>query len=324
MRPMLATPATTVPVGDAWVHEVKWDGMRLLVDVVDGQARVFSRSERDVTVAFPELQGLGDEYADMLLDGEVVALRDGLPSFSALAERIHVTDARRAAQLAEAVPVTLMTFDLLRLYGVDLTPRRWSDRRATLEHLELDGARWQTPPTFADGPTLHAATREQGLEGVVSKRVDAAYLPGTRSPHWRKSPHRDTVSVVIGGWRPESTGTVANRLGAVLVGVPGPGGLRYLGRVGSGLAGRTGERLRDELEQLRRAESPFAADVPAEDSLGATWVEPVLVADVQSLGLSGQGRLRQPAFKGQRRDLGPEDVVDVMDVTDAPTDGGGP
>ena len=173
MRPMLATPTTTIPVGDRWAHEVKWDGMRVLADVSEGRLRLSSRTERDVTVAFPELAGLADEYADMLLDGEIVSLRDGVPSFAAMAERFHVTDTRRANLLAEQAPVTLMTFDLLRLYGVDLCPRSWTDRRATLERLELAGRRWQTPPTFTDGVTLHAATKEQGLEGIVSKRVDS-------------------------------------------------------------------------------------------------------------------------------------------------------
>ncbi len=310
MRPMLATPTSTIPVGDRWAHEVKWDGMRVLADVGDGEIRLFSRTERDVTVAFPELRGLADEYADMLLDGEIVSMRDGVPSFAAMAERFHVTDARRAAMLAEAAPVTLMTFDLLRLYGVELRSRPWTDRRATLERLELAGPRWQTPPTFADGATLHAATKEQGLEGIVTKRVDSVYVPGLRSPFWLKSPHRATVSVVIGGWRPEAAGSGSRRLGSVLVGVPGPGGLRYLGRVGAGLAGKAGQALLGDLRSLTSDESPFAATVPAEDSNGATWVQPVLVADVQSLGLSGQGRLRQPAYKGLRSDLTPGDVDD--------------
>ena len=157
---------------------------------------------------------------------------------------------------------------------------------------------------------LHAATKEQGLEGVVSKRVDSPYAAGTRSPFWLKAPHRGTVSVVIGGWRPESTGTVARRLGAVLVGIPGPAGLRFLGRVGSGLAGKVGQALLRDLEPLASAESPFGTEVPAEDALGARWVQPVLVADVESLGLSSQGRLRQPAYKGLRPDLTPGDVDD--------------
>ncbi|MGW5240930.1 non-homologous end-joining DNA ligase [Monashia sp. NPDC004114] len=313
MRPMLATPASAIPAGERWRHEVKWDGMRVLADVSDGSVRLYSRTERDVTVAFPELRGLAGEYADMLLDGEIVALRGGVPSFTAMAERWHVTDARKAAHLAEQTPVTLMAFDLLRLYGVELLARPWEDRRSTLERLELMDARWQTPPTFLDGQVLHAATKEQGLEGIVSKRIDSPYVPGLRSPLWLKSPHRGTVSVVIGGWRPESTGTVARRLGAVLVGVPGPDGLHYLGRVGSGLAGKVGQALLRDLESLTSGESPFGGEVPAEDALGATWVRPVLVADVESLGLSGQGRLRQPAYKGLRADLTPDDVDDHGD-----------
>lgn len=325
---MLATATTTIPSGDGWVHEVKWDGMRVIVDVSEGRLRLFSRTERDVTVAFPELVPLGQEYADMLLDGEIVVMRDGVPSFSALAERFHVTDPRRAAALALQSPATLIAFDLLRLYGVDLTGRSWADRRATLERLELAGLRWQTPPVFTDGRALYDATRAQGLEGIVSKRTDAPYQPGQRSLHWLKSPHRGTVSVVIGGWRPETKGTVRNRLGAVLVGVPGPGGLRFLGRVGSGLAGKAGAALLRDLAPLEAAECPFASELPTEDSAGATWVHPVLVADVQSLGLSSTGRLRQPAYKGLRGDLTAGDVEDVLgdelvseDGADAPEGG---
>ena len=313
MRPMLATPASVIPTGEQWRHEVKWDGMRVLADIRDGAVRLFSRTERDVTVAFPELHGLHSEYADMLLDGEIVSLRDGVPSFAAMAERFHVADVRRARRLAEEAPVTLLAFDLLRLYGVELLGRRWDERRATLERLELSTPRWQTPPTFTDGPALHDATREQGLEGIVSKRVDSPYVPGVRSPYWLKSPHRGTVSVVIGGWRPEIGGAGARRLGAVLVGVPGPGGLHFLGRVGAGLAGRVGQALLRDLTPLASDASPFAAEVPREDADGATWVHPVLVADVQSLGLSSQGRLRQPAYKGLRTDLTPGDVDDHVE-----------
>jgi bifunctional non-homologous end joining protein LigD len=308
MRPMLASTTASIPTGDQWVHEVKWDGMRVLADVTAGRLRLTSRTERDVTVAFPELLGLADQYEDLLLDGEVVVLEGGLPSFAALAERFHVTDARKAARLAAAKPVTYMAFDLLRLYGVDLTPRSWSDRRATLDRLELATARWQTPPTFTDGATLFAATREQGLEGVVSKRKDSPYRPGQRSPYWLKSPHRHAVSVVIGGWRPESTDPSGRRLGAVLVGLPGPEGLRFAGRVGAGLAGAAGTALLRRLGGLVVEESPFAVPVPTVDALGARWVRPVLVADVESLGLGSGGRLRQPAWKGLRTDLTPEEL----------------
>ncbi len=318
VRPMLASPTRRVPAGDAWVHEVKWDGIRLLVDVTrDGDTprlRLTTRTERDVTVAFPELAGLTQTFDDMLLDGEVVLLVDGAPSFQALAERIHVTSARRAAPLAARAPVTFMAFDLLRLYGVDLIQRPWDDRRATLERLELGGAHWQVPPTFPDGELLLGATLEQGLEGVVSKRRGAPYRPGVRSDDWLKLPHRTSVSLVIGGWMPQKDSPQGSpRLGSVHVGVPGPDGLVFLGKVGSGIAGRAGETLARDLAPLTRETSPFDAALPREDVVGATWVEPVLVCEVMALGLTTQPRLRQPAYRGLRGDLTAADV-DATDV----------
>ncbi|MDQ2781868.1 MAG: DNA ligase, partial [Actinomycetota bacterium] len=218
------------------------------------------------------------------------------------------------AALAVTNPVTYMAFDLLRLYGVDLTGRALTDRRATLERLELAGPHWQVPPTFTDGEALRSATREQGLEGIVSKRLSSRYLPGVRSEEWLKFPHRACVSVVIGGWRPETDSR--DRLGAVLVGVPQDGGLAYLGRVGSGIAGKAGAALRSDLVPLESASSPFVTEVPREDALGATWVRPVLVCEVQALGLTPQRRLRQPAYRGLRPDLTPDDV-DIEELTRA-------
>ena len=312
-RPMLATVAERVPTGDGWVHEVKWDGMRVLVDVRDGVATVWSRNERDVTAAYPELDGIGHDYADMLLDGEVVALEAGRPSFHALTERIHVSERRRAERLAVTRPVTLMVFDLLRLFGSDLTAQPWSARRELLDRLDLDGRHWQVPAVYDDGKQLLAATADQGLEGIVSKRRSAPYAAGRRSPDWRKTAHRASLSVVIGGWRAEVGSP--GRLGAVLVGLPdGEGGWRYAGRVGAGLAGSAGEALALRLRPLGRDTSPFADDVPSIDASGTTWVEPRVVVDVRTLELTGQHRLRQPAYLGVRSDLTPEDLTEVDDA----------
>lgn len=310
MRPMLATPADGVPTGDDWAHEVKWDGMRVLVDVRGGRLTLTSRSGRDVTAAFPELAGLAEAYDDMLLDGEVIALEQGRPSFAALAERMHVADARRARRLVAARPVTLMAFDVLRLLGQDLTRQPWQARRTLLEQLELDGPRWQVPPVYDDGLQLLEVTEQQGLEGIVSKRRASPYAAGRRSPDWRKLAHRPTVSVVVGGWRPEVGST---RLGAVLAGLPdGEGGFAYAGRVGSGLAGQAGSRLRALLQE--RAGSPFSTPVPREDADGTTWTEPSVVIEVRSLGRGSTGKLRQPSFVGVRRDLEPADLEEVTDA----------
>jgi len=308
MRPMLATRGTSVPTGPEWTHEVKWDGMRVLVDVHEGAVTVRSRNENDVTAGFPELSGLGSFLGgrDVLLDGELVAFAGGVPTFGALAERIHVRDPRRVAQLARATPVTLLVFDVLRLDGRDVCELPLSERRVLLASLSLGDVHWQTPPAYDDGPMLLEATRQQGLEGVVSKKLASRYVPGRRTTDWLKFPHRDSASYVVGGWRPETESTT--RLGAVLVGEPGPDGLRYRGRVGSGIAGKAGQRLLELLTPLLADASPFADEVPAVDAKGTVWVRPEVVVDVASLGFTPGGRLRQPSFAGVRTDLGAGDV----------------
>jgi len=307
---MLASAGTVIPRGPEWAHEIKWDGMRVLADVADGRLRLFSRNENDVTTSFPELSALTGRGMpdDMLLDGEVVALDAGVPSFSALSERMHVSSARKARSLAFARPATLMVFDLLRLQGADLTAQPLAQRRAILEQIGIADPGAAVPPTYDDGDALWAATLEQALEGVVSKRLSSRYSPGRRSPDWLKFPHRTSRSVVVGGWRPETDST--HRLGAVLVGRPTPHGLAYLGRVGSGLAGQGQEDVLSTLQGRTVDTSPFADEVPHRDAQGTTWVRPEVVVEVRSLGLSAQGRLRQPAYRGLRPDLSPDDLPD--------------
>jgi bifunctional non-homologous end joining protein LigD len=302
---MLATRGTHVPTGADWQHEVKWDGMRVLADVREGAVRLWSRNENDATVSFPELAALPVENA--LLDGEVVAFADGGPSFAALAERMHVSRADRAQRLAERMPVTLLVFDLLRLDDRELIDEPLSVRRDALTALDLNDDRWQTPPAYDDGPMLFDATLQQGLEGIVSKRLTSRYRPGQRSKDWLKFAHRRRDSYVVGGWRRETDSL--DRLGAVLVGEPTPAGLLYRGRVGSGIAGKKAVLLREVMAGLARASTPFADEVPRLDALGTTWVEPVLVVEIESLGPSAQGRLRQPSYVGTRADLSPEDLT---------------
>jgi len=312
---MLATKGDHVP-GEGWTHEVKWDGMRVLVDRNDRGLRIYSRNENDVTVSFPELQALAPALrgvaGDFLLDGEVVALGEGVPSFGALADRMHVRDATKARRLAETNPVTLIAFDLLRLDGEDLCARPLAERRQRLEALGLDtvpgrtGA-WQVPPTFDDGQMLLTAAEQQGLEGIVSKRLSSPYRPGQRSRDWLKFPIRPTGSYVVGGFRHE-TGS-DHRLGAVLVGQPTEGGLEFRGRVGSGIAGKAGRLLTELLSPLVVEESPFAEVLPRLDRVGTVWVSPLVVVDVQYLRLTTDGRLRQPAYRGVRTDLTPTDLA---------------
>ena len=274
--------------------------------------RLYARSGTTVTAAYPEISAL--ELPDgSLLDGEMVVLdAAGRPSFTALAERMHVRDPRRAAQLAATLPVTYMIFDLLRHGDEDLTGRPYAIRRERLEALDLNGPHWAVPPAFADGPATAAAAREYRLEGVVAKRADTPYVPGMRSPDWVKVKFDRTGDYVIGGWR-----AGARRLGGLLVGAPGPDGrLLFRGRVGGGISGAAENELLSVLKPIASAGSPFAAGaVPREDARGAHWVKPELVVEVRYGNRTPDGRLRFPRFLRLRPDKSPADCVEDDDGT---------
>lgn len=312
MRPMLATKGDYVPLGEEWVHEVKWDGVRIVADVTTDApvARLWSRNANDVTIAWPDVAPSPLGARDLLVDGEIIALNDkGLPDFRVLMERMHVRSAVTARRMAGTVPATFMVFDLLRLDGRDITHESLAHRRERLLGLGLDGV-WQVPTSYDDGRMLLEATRQQGLEGIVSKRRSSRYTPGMRTPYWLKFAHRESSSYVVGGWRPQQ-GT-SDRLAALLVGTPTPQGLRYRGRVGSGIGPKAAAVLSRLLEPLARDTNPFDEEVPREDITGTHWVEPLLVIDVDSHRTVLDDRLRQPSYRGVRSDLG---AIDLM-VTD--------
>src|SRR5205814_1107223 len=158
--PMLATPGP-LPGGAGWAYELKWDGVRALVECVTGATRLYARKGHEITVAYPELAGLCADAPDAVLDGEVVVFdASGRPSFRDLAERMHVRERLRAGRLAVSTPVTFLAFDVLRLRGVDLLDVPYSSRRLMLEELDLNASRWMTPPAFDDGAATMAAAGE--------------------------------------------------------------------------------------------------------------------------------------------------------------------
>jgi bifunctional non-homologous end joining protein LigD len=303
MRPMLATPTEHLPTGAEWVHEVKWDGVRILLEATGGTVRMYSRNGNVVTPAWPDVAV--DPGRDLLVDGEVIALNQrGVPDFRVLQHRMHVRKQAEVERLVGRIPATYMAFDLLRLDGEDLTGLPLEERRARLSGLELGP--WQVPAEYDDGAMLLDATRAQGLEGVVSKRRGSRYRFDSRSKDWLKRAHRHRGSYVVGGWRPQE-GT-SNRLAALLVGEVTPAGLAYRGRVGSGIAGARATALAERLAPLARPRSPFADEVPRVDATGTHWVEPRVVVDVDTHG-SGYERLRQPSYRGVRDDLTPDDLT---------------
>ena len=311
VKPMLATPADELPrAQDDWTFEFKWDGIRAIAFWDGDRLRLETRNLRDVTVSWPELQGLGAVLGDraVVLDGEIVAMDDrGVPSFQRLQERMHVADPATAARKAGDVPASYLLFDVLHLDGQDLMPLPWGERRPLLESLQLAGPSWATTPSVpGHGDELLETVRQRSMEGVICKRLDSTYVPGTRSRAWRKVKLQHSDEFLVGGWFP-GEGRRASRIGSLLLGTPDDdGGLRYVGNVGTGFTDAELGRLAERLAPCRRDTSPFTGGgVPKK---GSVFVDPELVVEVVFAERTDEGILRHPSYKGIRIDKGRSDV----------------
>ncbi len=314
LRPMLATPGSIPRANTGWAYEMKWDGIRALAFLAgnDGGTRLVSRTGRDVSHVYPELRPLAAAAGRLaVLDGEIVAFGDQpWPDFEALQQRMNISSAAQISVLVTQVPVTYLAFDLLFYDGELLLDMPYSRRRSQLEELDLNGQRWQTPPSFGPeaGNDVVAVSKEYGLEGVVAKRLVSRYEPGRRSSSWVKAKNIRRQEVVIGGWQP-GEGARAGRIGSLLVGVQSAEGLVYAGHVGTGFTQQTLQMLGSKLAPLRQDRSPFASEVPPQFARLAVWVRPELVAEVAFTNWTRTGRLRAPAYKGLRDDKDPAEVV---------------
>src|SRR5271163_911547 len=300
LAPMLSSEGSVAALkASQWAFEGKWDGYRLLVDADHGAVRLRSRSGRDVTGEYPQLRSLADDLADhhAVLDGEVVALTaSGVPSFNEMQNR------------SRATRVEYWAFDLLYLDGRSLLRAKYQDRRKLLETLASAGNLTVLGLLPGDGAQALEHSRKHGWEGVVAKRRDSTYQPGRRSASWVKDKHWNTQEVVIGGWRAGEGGRTSG-IGAVLMGIPGAGGLHFAGRVGTGFTERDLANLKKTLAPLHTDESPFDASLPARDATGVTFVEPVLVGEVRYSEWTPDDRLRQSSWRGLRPDKKPSEVV---------------
>ncbi len=314
VAPMLATPGDP-PAGPGWAVEFKWDGIRAVVAARADGTRVWSRNGNDVTASYPELSlgAAADGLAargPLLLDGEIVALDGGRPSFSRLGERMHVR--APGADLVARVPVVLYVFDVLWAGDASLVAATYDERRARLEELGLDAVpQVAVPPSYGDvsARALLDVARAHRLEGVVSKRRRSRYEPGRRSAAWVKTALLTTQEVVVGGWTP-GQGRRAGTVGALLLGAHDRDGrLRYLGHVGTGFTDAALRRLAAELAPLAQDVPGFDDEVPAAEARAARWVRPVLVGEVVYRTLTPDLRLRHASWRGLRPDRDPAGVV---------------
>src|SRR4051812_2084286 len=320
--PMLAQLGDLPPDPERYGFEVKWDGIRALAYWRPGRLHLETRNLADVTARWPELRDLGRRLGarSAVLDGEIVAFDEsGRPSFERLQARMHLTREADIRRRAREIPATYVIFDLLWLDGESLLDRSYADRRAALEDLRLDGEAWQTPSYHrAEGAELLEATRVQGLEGIVAKRLDSRYEPGRRSGAWVKVKHTRRQELVVGGWLRGEMGR-ADRLGALLVGHRDEHGcLRYVGKVGMGYSEADRRELRARLKALAREDSPFTGRQPVANAI---FAEPTLVAEIEFAGWTASGMLRHPSYKGLREDVASADVVRERKQTEVQVDG---
>jgi bifunctional non-homologous end joining protein LigD len=299
-RPMSSASADTLPQGEGWLFEPKWDGYRAIVTVSSGEVTFTSRRGNDLTQRFQDCArraALAIRTADAVLDGEICALDDqGRSRFSLLQEGTGT--------------LVLVVFDILELDSEPLVDLELVERRKRLESvIDPSVGAVILSPQFDDGEALLQAAREQALEGVVAKRADSSYLPGHRSADWRKLKVRQGQEVVVVGYT-KGQGRRSGVFGSLVVAVHEAGGLRWAGNVGTGYSDAEIDRLLKLLKPLARPDSPLAETpkMPRVRRGDIVWVEPKLVAQVEFAEWTHEGRLRAPVYLGLREDKSPSDV----------------
>jgi bifunctional non-homologous end joining protein LigD len=313
-RPMLATLAADLPTGEDWTFEPKYDGIRAIAVVTPAAVVLLTRNGNDKAPQFPELvQALRDlrdaQGADLVLDGEIVALREGeVVRFEALAGRMHTENSRAIARLSREQPAAYVAYDLLLVGRDPLVPRPWSARRAALEGVMhgRESERVRLGATSPAGEAMMHDARRGGWEGVIAKRTGARYQPGVRSRDWLKVKLAPREEFVIGGWTDPTN--AARKLGAVLLGrYDGDGRLRYVGHTGKGFSERTLKSLHGRLQKLERPTSPF--DPKPRLVQAHHWADPLLVAEIRYSEWTRAGKLRDSTFLGLRDDRTGADLL---------------
>ena len=306
IEPMLATVSDKAFSDPNWLFEIKWDGVRAMARISNGEVTLRSRANVDITKRYPELAGLPKHFAarEAIVDGELVALDEqGHSSFERLQERMHVR--APGEKLIASTPVVYFAFDLLYCNGYDLREAPLWQRKELLRRLIYPSQQVR----FADhqvehGKELYELTRQHGLEGIVAKRMDSIYV-SDRSANWLKLKVTQTVDAVVGGWTAARTSGLL--FGSLLLGLYDGKALRFIGHVGTGFDGAKQKEIFAQLKELATTKCPFEGKPAANEK--PSWVMPSLIARVKFSGWTNEHALRHPVFVGLREDISPEECT---------------
>ena len=303
LSPTLATLVDSAPTGDDWIHEVKFDGYRMVSRIDHGDIRIYSRNGKEWTAVLPSvvaaLQRLDVDQA--WLDGEIaVADAKGLTSFQQL---------QNALSDPRAKTISYFVFDLLYHNGYDLRGVALTERKQLLRALvgKSDAVLRYSIDVQGSGAEFFEQACKLKLEGAISKRANSVYREGVRTRDWLKVKCGRRQEMVIGGFTdPQGS---RSGFGALLLGIHEGGKLRYAGKVGTGFDDKTLTKLRAILAKLEQKEAPFVNPPRGFEAKGAHWVKPQLVAEIAFTEWSNDGALRHPSFQGLREDKKATDVV---------------
>jgi len=306
LPPQLATLVSEPPPGDEWLHELKFDGYRMLCYLTRGKARFLSRNGKDWTEKFPNLLEALKKFpaATAILDGEIVILdKEGRSSFQKLQQAMKTSSS----------PFIFEIFDLVYVDGWNLTGTPLRKRKALLQELltsdKVKGTRGQlkySDHVEGNGPQVFKQACEHDIEGIVSKLADSTY-ESTRSRNWLKTKCIKRQEFVIAGYTPSKKAFPG--FGSLILGVYDKGKLVYSGRVGTGFSIKQRLEIQKKLDRISQASMPFAVRPKDPGLREAHWAKPLLVAEVEFTEWTADGSIRHPSFQGLREDKKPAEVV---------------
>ncbi|MCU0420955.1 MAG: non-homologous end-joining DNA ligase [Cyclobacteriaceae bacterium] len=302
IAPMLAGADRKVPTGDAWRFEVKWDGIRVMLSLHEGQVRLRTRNNVDVTHAFPELTKAEHFRATSgLFDGEIVCLdAAGKPVFSHVLKRTLAASGTATEKRASQFPVHCYLFDILHLDGRALIQEPLEKRRVWLKDAIKPHTPYRISEMLADGEALWKAAQAHALEGIMAKRLDSLYQPGKRTDSWIKVKVRNTLECAIIGYS-HGQGERSKLFGGLHLAERVGNGWEYRGKVGTGFDESMMKIILAEMKKRAVISKPVAQKVM--DEKITTWIEPTLMADIEYAKMTDDKRLREPVFVRLRLDV---------------------